>query len=163
VTSSKEIPLLRSVAGIILVLIGAPVWANQPCTPPICELTTAAGRQQCMQKADWIIEATVDQIGEQYERTCEGSGCSSLWAGSTVRFAEPRDRIKVIKGTFQWTLSGAIRPPGPVEIVSASHCFGDLVRLRPEMVGKRIRLFGIDRSVGPNTRPGFFAFDLVHQ
>jgi hypothetical protein len=133
--------------------------ASYPCTPPICDPTTADGLRQCAAKADWITEGTIEQLTDNYGPHCEPFGCSSQWYGVTVTLGTD---MKMLKGAIV-----AGRPsdmPGRSDMVkSASHCFSRFVKITPAMIGQRVRLFGTEKSVGPNTGPGFFAFEMLAQ
>lgn len=133
--------------------------ANHPCTPPICDSTTADGLKQCAAKADWITEGTIEQLTDHYGRYCDAFGCSSQWYGVTVTLGSD---MKMRKGAI---VAGRSRdmPGRPDMMRSASHCFGRFVKITPPMIGQRVRLFGTERSVGPNTGPGFFAFEMLAQ
>ena len=134
--------------------------ANYPCTPAICDPTSADGLKQCAAKADWIVEGTIEQLTDIHGRHCDSAiGCSAIWYGVTVTLGSD---MKMLKGAI---LAG--RPsdmPGRSDMMkSASHCFSRFVKITPAMIGQRVRLFGTEKSVGPNTGPGFFAFEMMAQ
>lgn len=131
--------------------------ASQPCTPPICDPRTPDGLKQCTAKADWIVEGTIESVTETHSRFCDNViGCTSLWSGGTVTLAVAD--MKTTKGAVH-----AGRPsdkPGRTDMIkTASHCFP--TRLSTVLIGQRIRFFGTEKSAGPNTGPGYFAFELV--
>ncbi len=154
-----EALLYRLAVVVCLLFCCSAALAHYPCTPPICDPTTADGLRQCAAKADWITEGTIEQLTDHYGPHCEPFGCSSQWYGVTVTLGTD---MKMLKGAIV-----AGRPsdmPGRSDMVkSASHCFSRFVKIRPAMIGQRVRLFGTERSVGPNTGPGFFAFEMLAQ
>jgi hypothetical protein len=133
--------------------------ANHPCTPAICDPTTADGLKQCAAKADWIVEGTVEQLTDNYGRYCDAMGCSSQWYGVTVTLGSD---MKMLKGTILAGRSSDM-PGRPDMMRTASHCFGRFVKLTSATIGQRVRLFGTEKPVGPSTGPGFFAFAMLSQ
>jgi hypothetical protein len=78
-----------------------------------------------------------------------------------VRFAGDTNAIRISKGGFQSVFSDAFVRQAGLEIKSSSHCFGRFVQLELSMIGRRVRFFGTDKSVGPSTGPGYVAFEVV--
>lgn len=155
-----EALLYRLTVVVCSLFLCSAALANYPCTPPICDPTTADGLKQCATKADWIVEGTIEQLTDNHGRYCDSAlGCSAQWYGVTVTLGSD---MKLLKGAI---LAG--RPsdmPGRSDMMkSASHCFSRFVKITPAMIGQRVRLFGTEKSVGPNTGPGFFAFEMLAQ
>ena len=159
--------MFRVLIALALVASSTAALASSPCVELVCDPKKPGGPALCAYQADWIIEGEVNSTADEHGARCATNmGCSVIWRGGYVTLTKPS--VAITKSTTSTALSGAFKPLspfGPIRIDAGSHCWEQTTRLDTSMVGKRVRLYGINdtnmlRQTG-DVQVGYFAFEVV--
>jgi hypothetical protein len=159
--------MFRIMFALALVACSSAALASPPCVEPVCDPKKAGGSALCAYNADWIIEGQIYAIADEHGSMCATNmGCSAIWRGGYVTLT--KQSIAITKSTVSTALSGAFKPLspfGPIRIDAGSHCWAGTTRLEPSMIGKRVRLYGINDNnllrLSNFVRVGYFAFEII--
>lgn len=165
---------ITALATLCLGLLAGPALAERECPPLPCDLKKE-GRATCEAKANWVLEGTVEEISDNYDRDCMRFGdvrecLAPGWKAATVTLSD----LVPVKMPFRTLVEGALILVGygKARLTSANTCWEDNVRLPLNPPGRRARFYGMQEY--PKAAPtlhgwppyqsrdrGYFAFEFV--
>jgi hypothetical protein len=130
---------------VVLQAIAVPAArAERPCPPRPCD--PKQDGTKCQAKADWIVEGMVTSVRDRYGSDCQTWGdrkeCESpVWLGADIGL----DDVRPVKLPPRSILSGAIRFDFGYLTVSPGNRCWQAARMSPDIIPKRVRLYGMDK------------------